>query len=230
MLFANSETKTYLKGVFSDASQTALNTEIGVDFSSEIVRDRQDKTIFLVAGRLIYRKGHMFLLDALERLPDEVDYECRIVGTGPQYRKIHERCIRSKKLSKHVVLIGAVNYSKMREEYDRANVLVMPSIRETTGSVLLEAMSNGLPVITMDKFGAALILDESMGWLYNGVSKNDYINNLADALLNAITHPQEVLQRGSRAREQSQAFVWKKKIMQYQVLYRSVVENKTEHT
>lgn len=59
----------------------------------------------------------------------------------------------------------------------------MPSIRETTGTVLLEAMSKGIPVITINKFGGATLFDENTGWLYGGNSKEEYIENLKKAIL-----------------------------------------------
>ena len=56
--------------------------------------------------------------------------------------------------------------------------VIMPSIRETTGTVLLEAMSKGIPVITINKFGGATLFDENTGWLYEGNSKEEYIERI----------------------------------------------------
>ena len=61
-------------------------------------------------------------------------------------------------MSEHVHCMGSIPYMEMEKEYAGADVFIMPSIRETTGTVLLEAMSKGIPVITINKFGGATLL------------------------------------------------------------------------
>ena len=89
-------------------------------------------------------------------------------------------------LSEHVHCMGSIPYMEMEKEYACADVFIMPSIRETTGTVLLEAMSKGIPVITINKFGGATLFDENTGWLYEGNSKEEYIENLKKAILECI--------------------------------------------
>ena len=61
----------------------------------------------------------------------------------------------------------------------------------------LEAMSKGIPVITINKFGGATLFDENTGWLYGGNSKEEYIENLKKAILECIAYPDEVTRRSS---------------------------------
>lgn len=85
VMYANYETKNYLKKVAGKNATGKVVTEIGVnpeDLQHYILPKQTGKIVFLSAGRLIYRKGYALLLEALEKLPDEIDYECRIVGGG----------------------------------------------------------------------------------------------------------------------------------------------------
>lgn len=91
---------------------------------------------------------------------------------------LKHRCESNSLLSAHVQFMGAVQYSEMQREYELSDVLIMPSIRETTGTVLIEAMSQGMPVITINKFGGAILVDENTGWLYNGENRKSYIDGL----------------------------------------------------
>jgi len=43
--------------------------------------------------------------------------------------------------------MGKLSYEKMQEMYNKADVFVFPSLRETTGTVIVEAMAHSLPVI-----------------------------------------------------------------------------------
>ena len=63
-------------------------TEVAVDIND--IKDtcnekgRNEECVFLVAGRMIYRKGLDFLFDALMRIPQETRYQVRVVGDGPE--------------------------------------------------------------------------------------------------------------------------------------------------
>ena len=157
-------------------------TEVAVDIND--IKDtcnekgRNEECVFLVAGRMIYRKGLDFLFDALMRIPQETRYQVRVVGDGPELEHLHKRGKEDLNLSEHVHCMGSIPYMEMEKEYAGADVFIMPSIRETTGTVLLEAMSKGIPVITINKFGGATLFDENTGWLYGGNSKEEYIEKV----------------------------------------------------
>ena len=64
-------------------------------------------------------------------------------------------------------------------------------------------MSKGIPVITINKFGGATLFDENTGWLYEGNSKEEYIENLKKAILECIANPDEVTRRGKKRTKES---------------------------
>ena len=120
--------------------------------------------------------------------------------------------------------MGSIPYMEMEKEYAGADVFIMPSIRETTGTVLLEAMSKGIPVITINKFGGATLFDENTGWLYGGNSKEEYIENLKKAILECIAYPDEVTRRGKNARKKAEKYTWQKKNEKYQAIYEELLK------
>lgn len=225
LMFANKETQGYL-GALCKAQDERPYSEIGVDerdlAEPELVsvsREDDSGCTILVAGRLVYRKGHELLLDALADLPLGARFECRIVGDGPCLERIRRRCQANERLGAHVVLVGSVSFEEMAEEYRKADVLVMPSLRETTGSVVLEAMVQGLPVITIGRFGGAEIVDAETGWLYTGTDRDSYVHGLREALLECITSPEERARRGECARLRSEQYTWQAKMAHYQDIY-----------
>ena len=145
------------------------------------------------------------------------------MGEGPELARLEERCQNNAKLRKCVTFVGAVNYQQMKQEYEAADVLIMPSLRETTGTVLIEAMSKGVPVITIGKFGGAELLNHETGWLYTGESKQGFIENLKSAMIDCAKNPEEVLRRGQNARKAAEEHTWEKKIKAYQADYNNTV-------
>ena len=172
---------------------------------------------------MIYRKGLDFLFDALMRIPQETKYQVRVVGDGPELEHLRKRCKDDLNLSEHVHCMGSIPYMEIEKEYAGANVFIMPSIRETTGTVLLEAMSKGIPVITINKFGGATLFDENTGWLYEGTMKEEYIENLKKAILECIADPDEVARRGKNARIKAEKYTWQEKNKKYQAIYEELL-------
>ena len=78
-------------------------TKVAVDID-DIKDTRREKSlnkecVFLMAGRMIYRKGLDFLFDALMRIPQETRYQVRVVGDGPELEHLRKRCKDDLKLS-----------------------------------------------------------------------------------------------------------------------------------
>lgn len=227
VMFANHETKDYMSSVKSNLNTGKVMTEIAADHEVILAASKKPSAHgkicrFLVVGRLIYRKGHDFLLDALQRIPEEYAYSCRIVGDGPERERLKERCSAGI-LSQRVFFTGNLPYSEISKEYENADVFIMPSLRETTGSVLLEAMSKGIPVITINQFGSAILLDSDTGWLYEGKDKDSYIEALKNAILECILDPEEVRRRGSNARKKAELYTWENKNRHYQTIYHDLL-------
>ena len=222
ILFANKETKDFLLGNNYLLQKQKIMTEIAISNEDIIDPIREKNHIqlqFLIAGRLIYRKGHNLLLDALERIPEEYSYRCCIVGDGPEYEKIKKRCYKNQRLKNHVILKGNIPFEQMKREYTKTDVLIMPSLRETTGSVILEAMSQGIPVITIGEFGGRTLVNDRVGWLYDGKTKEEYIDNLKNILIECIKSPHVVYEKGEEAYQKAKQYTWNEKCKKYQLIY-----------
>lgn len=227
LLFANEETKAFLQKILPPSLGWGVMPDISVDETE--LEDAPNKAgnmgtcKFVVVGRLVYLKGHELLLDALARLPQNADYQCRIVGEGTELEPLRKRC-GEYGLDGHVTFSGALPYTEMAQVYRDADVLIMPSFREASGSVLLEAMARGLPVVTINRFGGAVILDRDTGWLYDGTTREEFIENLKDALLACITQPDEMLRRGANARIAAGRHTWQARAKEYDVIYRKLAD------
>ena len=226
VLFANKETKQYLSSAMCSSKFCKCMTEIGID-SEEIAQDGEKNVAdttrnFLVAGRLIYRKGHAFLLDALKELPAEYHYTCTMLGNGPELNRLRKAC-KANGLECRVRFKDKVPFQEMDKIYADAHVLIMPSIRETTGSVLLEAMSRGIPIVTIDRFGGAMLLNDVSGWLYYGRTQGDFVKCLRNTLMECITEAKKVEDKGQAALQLCAKYTWDQKALCYQHIYEALI-------
>ena len=225
LLFANQETYRYLRAE-KLGSLTYLYSDIGVDqvLVQAQTKEKQMSSVrkLLVAGRLIGIKGHDFLLDVLETLPDSLNYQCRIVGAGPLYEHLHERC-QKPSLKEKISVVGAVPYMQMHKEYEWADALVFTSFREASGTVIIEAMAHGVPVIVANRCGAPVLLDSDSAWLYDVETLEQSKENLRQALIRCITSPEETEAKARVALCQAEQHTWKKKFEFYCSVYQELL-------
>ena len=122
---------------------------------------------FLFVGRLIKRKGLETLLQAYHLYRQHAvgePWSLVLVGEGKEletYRSMAHN-------TQGIVFAGAQFGTDLLNHYALASAFVLPSIVETWGLVVNEAMASGLPVIVSDGCGAgrALIRNNVNGWLF----------------------------------------------------------------
>ena len=105
-----------------------------------------------------------------------------------------------------VFLAGWHTHGELPEFLAASDVVVLPSVREQFGQVLVEGMACGLPAIAVDAWGPADIVEHGeTGWL---VEPDDPVS-LANALVHAVNCPAERHRRGERAAaEARERFSW----------------------
>jgi glycosyltransferase involved in cell wall biosynthesis len=106
-----------------------------------------DKFTILCVCRFYPRKRVDVLLRAALLLRDNIpEVEIRIVGNGPEYRRLHSLYMELT-LDPTVKWLGDVSPAALAAEYNRADVFCLPSVQEGFGIVFLEAMAAGRPIV-----------------------------------------------------------------------------------
>lgn len=138
----------------------------GVDTQAFIpaVDQSRDETILFV-GSFIERKGVGYLLTAMQEVfrlfPT---YRLVLVGEGPQYMML-KRLADTLGIAQRVVFVGFQSQDQVRAQMQRAKLLVLPSLEEGQGVVLLEALACGTPVVASKIGGIPEVVTEDIGVL-----------------------------------------------------------------
>lgn len=122
----------------------------GVDcgeMGSNAVSSEQTVGRFVFVGRLHPVKGLIPLIQQIAKEPKKVYLD--IIGEGSQRREL-EKVIADLDLAQQVRLLGAYDNSAVQLLLPHYLGLVLPSIYESQGIVLLEANLRGIPVIASD--------------------------------------------------------------------------------
>jgi len=140
---------------------------------------------FLSIASLLKGKGFIYFLEAAQLLNQRgrISFEVMIGGEGPERDRLR-RHMEGLDLSDQCNFFGQMSRSQVRDQMQRCDVFVLPSLQETFGVVLVEAMACGKPVIATRCGGPEFVVTEDTGFLV-GVGDS---TALADVMEKFITH------------------------------------------
>lgn len=102
---------------------------------------------FIACGRLTDQKDYATMLQALRRLPKDLEWEIDILGEG-ELRNSLEQLARTLGIYERVNLVGFQSDPSLW--YAKADVFILSSQWEGFGNVIVEAMSAGVAVVSTD--------------------------------------------------------------------------------
>lgn len=229
--FSNIETRDYLLPYIKDWGKCELLTEIayyGELENTDFLLKNHNEVVFVWAGRMEYRKGLELLMDVLSRLPMDKEWRVMIYGDGSE-KKVIETLCNSLNLQERVVFMGKVPYETLQNAYKGADVFIFPSIRETTGTVILEAMAKGLPVICLNQGGGALLVNEKNGYLISIDEREKCISDFANAMLDCIENPEKIQTLSANAiMDVKNKYLWEQKCRNMSNVYMSLFDYKVK--
>jgi glycosyltransferase involved in cell wall biosynthesis len=202
----------WLPPKFQSKAQCLL--EIGIDpkpLPASLPRESINHVLkLLYVGRFIGFKGMGLGLQALAKLKNMgVDAELTMIGKGPE-RKHWEQLANILGIAEQVGWVEWMPQDELLAAYSCYDALLFPSLHDSSGNVVLEAMAGGLPVVCLDLGGPAEIVDNTSGLIVdvNGKTESAVVDALASALknLSADTSLRTALKEGALIR--AQQFNW----------------------
>ena len=127
----------------------------------------QDRPVLLFVGRVAHEKNIGFLLKVLSQVRVSIpDVLFVIAGEGPALKSL-EQDAKESGLTGNVRFIGYLDrHTELNNCYCSADIFIFASRTETQGLVLLEAMAQGLPVVSTAELGTLDVLREGAGvWI-----------------------------------------------------------------
>lgn len=156
----------------------------------------------LTVGRLVEKKGHSYMLQALKIIVQNHKVHYTIVGDGPLEKVLRDQ-VQQLQLEKYIEFTGPLSSDQVRKMYDLAHLFVLPSVTsldgdmEGQGLVLQEAQAMGIPVVSTYHNGIPDgILEGQSGFL---VPEKDS-KALAKIIIDLIQQPENWKRMGQKGR------------------------------
>lgn len=226
--------KKILKKVFSDGSKQRLTalwkamnekerqeTKAGL---KRFIAEDQINEILECVDSLQYdlidlERAHQLLKKKTSNVADNLHYKVF------DLKRRFERIVHPTGL--FIVLLGALSYDEVNSLYDNADVFVFTSLRDTSGNVVLEAMSHGLPVIAINHHGVGEIVTDETGIRIDPVSYDSVKSDLAKAIEKYAKNPDLMKQLGLAGRKRLEMYYsWENNAKVLQNIYERIAMEK----
>jgi glycosyltransferase involved in cell wall biosynthesis len=202
--------------------KSAVICEVGAPAAADDFARRESGRNLRIcwSGAHLPGKGLPLLLHALAKLPADASWEVSILGEGPCTTK-WKRLAHRLGIDARCTWTGNLSREDALETMGRSHVFVITSLKDLTSTVLLEALSRGLPVICPNHCGFADVVDDQCGIKLPVGSPRSLIEQIETAILWLLA--EEGIRRGfaAGALVRSQEFSWDAKASQLQPIYES---------
>ena len=193
---------------------------LGIGLSEQLNREQKHNNAnpfqVLYAGRFLHWKGMRLGFAAFKYLLKTVpNARLTLVGDGKD-AKGWQRLVENLGLQNHIDWIPTISQAKLFNLYSQYDVFLFPSLRDSAGMVVLEAMKYGLPVVCLDLGGPSMMVDSSCGRVIatQNATEQTVIQKLGEALIELAQDSTLRTQLAAGARVRAEASSWENVVRQ----------------
>jgi glycosyltransferase involved in cell wall biosynthesis len=171
-----------------------------------------------IAARLSEQKGHADLLTAFAQVQQQLPCDLVIAGDGPLMGELRQQ-VEDLGIADTVHFLGTRN--DVWDLLPHLDLFVLPSYWEGFPIVIIETMSQGVPIVATDITGTReLIIDGETGYLVPPKSPDE----LAAAMLKSLEYPDQSRALAIRAKEHASQYTIQNVTKCYQRCYQQVLQ------
>ena len=174
-------------------------------------------------GKFLAQKALPIALRALAIASREIRVELDIIGDGRERTSWHQL---SKRLGvdQNCRWLGKIPHEEALRAIAESDCMLLTSIQEATSTVVMEALSAGVPVVCHDSCGFGAVVDDRCGIKVPLVSPSRSVQGFARALVRLSRDPALVVRLSRGAGERACEFTWEKKAEAVVKLYEIVLQ------
>ncbi len=204
----------------------------GIEPASFVLGDRvafrekydipQERPMLLFVGRVAHEKNIDFLVQVVNQVRKEVaDVLFVIAGEGPARAHLEQE-VKRLALGQHVRFIGYLDrHTELNNCYRAADIFIFSSRTETQGLVLLEAMAQGVPLVSTAELGTRDVLQDGAGvWI-----AQEELSDFSGNVVKMLGHAQARSDLGELGRAYANEWSAAKQAKKMLTFYNTVIES-----
>lgn len=224
VLATNQETYRLAEQLGARRVELQLDNGIADDFfpatfpiRTEKEKDRMD---VLWIGRLVAAKGLSLVIDAMHQVDPQYPIHLTVVGDGPLAHHYRDQ-VTQLGLDSRITFMDRVPFQQIKSLYRDSDVLLYTGLRNTFGIQLLEAMSFGLPVVTLNLHGVRTFVPDNVGVKVNLSHGQQTAYDIQQALMMLYVDQDRRCTLGRNAYHYAKQHTWSVKVAKVVRAYRS---------
>ena len=167
----------------------------------------------LWVGRLTPEKGLSLLIDVFASIGREYPIHLNIIGNGHLYSYYQQR-IQELQLTDRISFHGKLPFHALGEHYLASDVFMYCGLRNTLGIQVLEAMSYGMPLVTLNLHGIRTFIPKNTGIQVDLTTTTQIIEELQQALISLYLNREHREVLGRNAYTYAKTQIWSAKVAQ----------------
>lgn len=197
---ANHETQEIAEQLGAKRVAYLTDTNLDPQTLPQTYPDRAPSEVFRIVwvGRLLTRKGLLLTLEALAAVRKDLPWQLTIVGDGDQGPMI-PGWLKELGIEDKVNWLGHQPFSEVRKAYLSHDLFMFTSLRDSSADQFIEAMSHGIPILTLDMHGGRVIVPDHGGIKVQVDTPEATRKRLTDAVEYLYDHPEARLKLGRDA-------------------------------
>ena len=181
----------------------------------------QERPMLLFVGRVAHEKNIDFLIKVVNEVRGQVaDVLFVIAGEGPARAHLEQE-VKRLALDQHVRFIGYLDrHTELNNCYRAADIFIFSSRTETQGLVLLEAMAQGVPLVSTAELGTRDVLQDGAGvWI-----AQEELSDFSSNVVKMLGHTQARSELGELGRAYANEWSAAKQAKKMLAFYDTVIE------
>lgn len=190
-----------------------------------IIKNFNDECLHIMwVGKFDFRKQLPLALHILKATHNPA-FHLDIYGSGNEIQVLEaQNLAKNLRLEQFVTWHGNQPNNIVIEAMKKAHIFLFTSISEDTSTVVLEAVSNQLPVVCFDTCGMGYVINEKVGQKITLSNPKQSINDFAK-VLNELENNRNLLKgMAENCKERQQKLSWDSKALQMMELYKKILQ------
>ncbi len=202
-----------------------LNLDLDVDANLNVNLDLDDNLNVVWAGKFDFRKRLDLALKAIAETGNQ-RIRLKVLGSGNQRQETEAKALAERLgMAGQVEWMGNIPNSQVQEEMRKADLFLFTSVNEDSPTVVMEAISNRLPVLCFDCCGMSAVVTDEVGKKIALTTPQQSVKDFAEAISYLYDHREVLAQMSKNCKRRAEQLSWESKAQRMVEMYKNLNTN-----